>query len=208
MSFLSRMRNSLITNSDVDNHIIDGHTRGSVPVPRIPEVTVEYSREINQRFSYKLINNNDYHICVYWGTNRQTTLKYLQNLRPFTETSIRAYPSQRFIVIPTDEFSGEHPTSINMQTIDKFIVGDFSLEDFENREIHVIQEYTPKKSELDQWKEAALKSQFLFKELERLGANKNENLEPIMDMIQDIQLPNYTELDKEQAGIPSTLTNL
>lgn len=171
-------------------------------------VEVEYSRQISERLSYKIINNNNYNICVYWGTSSNTTLKYLQDLSPFTETSIRAYPSQRFVIIPTEEFSSGNPTTINMETTDKFIVGDFSLEDYSEREIYLIKEYIPPKSELDQWKGAALKSLFLLRELERLGAKKNENLEPLMDMIQDIHLPNYTELDKEQAGIPSTYTNV
>ena len=39
--------------------------------------------------------------------------------------------------------------------------------------------------------------------------DRYENLEPFMDMIQDIQLPNTcTEHDKEMAGIPSALTNI
>jgi len=37
---------------------------------------------------------------------------------------------------------------------------------------------------------------------------RNENLEPVLDMIEDIQIPPHTEYDKEKAGIPSTLTNI
>ena len=35
-----------------------------------------------------------------------------------------------------------------------------------------------------------------------------ENIEPMLDMIQDISMPNCDEIDKEQAGVPSLLTNI
>ena len=44
-----------------------------------------------------------------------------------------------------------------------------------------------------------------------LGANDEKvypNLAPIMDLVQDIELPEYYQLDRENAGIPSTLTNV
>jgi hypothetical protein len=69
-------------------------------------------------------------------------------------------------------------------------------------------EYKPLKSELDQWKECAFKSYYLLNQLIMLGAKKDENLEPILDMVEDIQVPKHTEYDKEFAGVPSTLTNI
>ena len=69
-------------------------------------------------------------------------------------------------------------------------------------------EYKPPKSELDQWKECAFKSYYLLNQLIMLGAKKDENLEPILDMVEDIQVPKHTEYDKEYAGVPSTLTNI
>lgn len=61
---------------------------------------------------------------------------------------------------------------------------------------------------LDQWKEAALKCDFLLKELKRLGIEKNDNFACIIDMHQDIIIPQHTERDKEVSGIPSRLTNI
>jgi hypothetical protein len=58
------------------------------------------------------------------------------------------------------------------------------------------------------WKECGLKSLFLLKEIERMGGKKNPNIEPILDMVQDITLPEHTEMDKELAGVPSVFTNL
>ena len=67
--------------------------------------------------------------------------------------------------------------------------------------------------ELDtnQWKVAALRMDYMFKEMIKLGANNEklyENIAPIVDMHQDIHIPEHTEQDKELSGIPSLLTNV
>ena len=63
-------------------------------------------------------------------------------------------------------------------------------------------------SKEDQWREAALKANYLLEQLGRLGAQNNPNYEPIMDMVQDIEFPEYSEQDKERSGISSTFTNV
>ena len=63
-------------------------------------------------------------------------------------------------------------------------------------------------SNVSRWKEAALKSKYLLDQLDRLGVTHNPNYEPIMDMIQDIKFPEYTEQDKERSGISSVYTNI
>ena len=65
-----------------------------------------------------------------------------------------------------------------------------------------------KVSDSDKWRTAALKSRFLLIEMERLGAKNNPNLEPIIDLLQDIDFPECDEVAKEQSGIPSQLTNI
>lgn len=166
----------------------------------------------NRRTPYKLYNNNNYPVRVYWTSIGQSNVKYLQNIGNNSEKIINAYPTHRFVFIPEQEFIGEPSPQrgdvINMATTTKFIAGDFNLMDFDDHVINIICEYTLPKSELEQWKECGLKSLFLLKELERMGATNYDNLEPIMDMIQDVPLPQHTELDKEQAGIPSTFTNI
>jgi len=105
----------------------------------------------------------------------------------------------------------EQPTrdsTIDLTQSNQFIAGDFNLQGFDNYTIHLIKEYKKPKTILEQWKECGLKSLFLLKELERMGAKNNDNLEPLMDMVQDIRLPDHTEMDKELAGVPSTFTNV
>ena len=93
-------------------------------------------------------------------------------------------------------------------------VFDMKMKDFDGTDIIIDQEYVPKKSELDQWKECALKSNFLLEQIKKItGGEKTheqyENIEPFIDMIQDISIPaTCSEVDKERAGVPSTLTNI
>ena len=64
------------------------------------------------------------------------------------------------------------------------------------------------KSEIEMWKEAALKCDFLMKELKRLDIEKYDNYAAIVDMHQDIIIPQHSERDKDVAGIPSAFTNV
>ena len=58
-----------------------------------------------------------------------------------------------------------------------------------------------------EWKKSALKLNFLMNELKRLGADKHDTYSCILDLHQDIDIPYHDEIDKENAGIPSILTN-
>ena len=61
--------------------------------------------------------------------------------------------------------------------------------------------------DIEPWKTAALKSRYLLEQLVRLGAKNNENYEPILDLLEDIEFPEVSESDKDDAGIPSVFTN-
>ena len=61
------------------------------------------------------------------------------------------------------------------------------------------------------WKRTAIKMKYLLDELVRLGGNDDTrypNLAPVLDLVQDLDVPEYSELDRENAGVPSTLTNV
>ena len=64
------------------------------------------------------------------------------------------------------------------------------------------------RDELSQWKESTLKMDFILKELKRLGIEDNDTLASIIDLHQDINIPSHNEFDKDNAGIPSSLTNI
>jgi len=169
--------------------------------PTLPPRRIQYIR-----YSYRIYNEQNYPMNIYWSNIGDNSIRYTHHIEAFGSTTIKAMTNHRLVFIPISE-------SLNKQTIDLsndnyFIAGDFNLCDFDNIPIHITKEYKQPKRELDKWKECGLKSLFLLKELDRLGATKYDNLAPIMDMIQDIQLPDHTELDKDVAGVPSVFTNL
>ena len=194
-----------------------GHDRRTCSMPTEVErrhernrIRFRDARRLRCPNSFKLVNNNHYPICLYWSEHTLKRGKYLQYVGESGVASFTALPAHSIIAVPANEFTqqdGVYPI-IDFTTTEYFIAGIFTLSDFLNQEIHLIKEYHPTKKELDQWKECAFKSLFLLKELERMGVRKYDHLESIMDMVQDINLPTHTELDKEFAGIPSGLTNI
>ena len=53
-----------------------------------------------------------------------------------------------------------------------------------------------------------LKMDYLLKQMIRLGGLEDDNFGTILDLHQDIEVPEYTNLDLEVAGLPNELTNL
>jgi len=200
------------------------HDRRTCPDPvqverrRLNQITREEQRQQrllrqqqpDNRNAYKVFNNNNYPVYIYWGFIGADTIKMIQYQSECSDTTIKALPTHRLVFIPTTEFivPPVHRSSINLSQCNYFIAGDFNLEDFEDLTINLIKEYQRPKTDLEQWKECGLKSLFLLKELERMGGKRYDNLEPIFDMIQDIKLPEHTEIDKDQAGVPSAFTNV
>jgi hypothetical protein len=181
---------------------------------------------LDERVNYTVYNDNPYPVHFYWGNERSNSIKYLMYIGPMGMGTCRAKPHHRIVAFPVNEFNYQPETtsSILLSECTYFIVADYTLRHFHPSDdiaqgmpdnllrtpsdIHIIKDYVISKTELEQWKECGLKSLFLLKELERMGGKQYGNLEPILDMVQDISLPSHTELDKELAGVPSVFTNL
>ena len=198
-----RQRRNAIAEQLRQQRLQQSNTTGGGTRPRMPV------RQLTERTNFRIINNNNYPMYIYWSNIGDNIIKYTHYIGEYSSTFIRAYPTHRLVFIPIPEIPSTTSVKIiNLSTSNYFIAGDFNLRDFEDTPINVIKEYTKPKTELEQWKECGLKSLFLLKELDRMGATKYDNLEPIMDMVQDIELPPHTEFDKEMAGVPSTFTNI
>ena len=105
-------------------------------------------------------------------------------------------------LIVTDRDFGEASdlSDLDPKNIIKFISIEYGV----HQEIVLTQNL----SNEDKWRKAALKSRYLLTVMKRLGVDNNPNLEPIIDLLQDIDFPDFSEIDKEHAGIPSSLTNI
>lgn len=190
-------------------------TRGSIRRPTPPLISSALNR-------YTIYNDNIYPITVFWYSKNDVdkNLKEICKIQELGQRKIDSSVTINIVSIPIEELKGMgidsntgEPIPVNIKLVDYpnlFITGDADLSELNQstREIIFLKEYKMKKSELEQWKECGLKSIFLLKEIERLGGKKIENLEPIIDMVQDIVIPIHSEIDKEIAGVPSTLTNI
>jgi hypothetical protein len=193
----------------------------SDPVNRIGQ---EESKLIN----FQIHNPTDHIILIFWSSDLDTRTeesqyRYLATLSGYADTILRFSKRHKFITIPMTEFItppselNEYlPTPLtqtifNEGNIKELLVAfhsAFGVDESPLIIINDIKDYKPVKTVLEKWKEAAFKSLFLLTELRRMGASNNENLAPMVDMIDDISLPEHTEMDKELAGVPSTFTNI
>ena len=197
-------------------------------------------QELKNFTHYTFENRNEYEVVLYWGfsnSNQLTKFKYVGAFEKINFKCIKGL--HRIVAIPVLEVieqqtvvHGEFPAAkkkIEMKQGDPniFVLFDFFMCSYPGLVIEVQKEYSPPKSELEQWKEVALKSHYLLTEISKITGSydqqqkkvgrmnaeiilkASENLEPLFDMIQDIKIPETcTEVDKERAGIPSVLTNV
>jgi len=197
----------------------------------------ERHNEIFQNRDYCFRNNNMYEVAVYWGFSdimenegkEKKRLIRLNYISAMTEQVIPISKLYRVVIFPTLEVPNPNNPSNAKKiiTIDDefntlFKVLDVELEKYPDLIFEFSREYKPPKNELEQWKEFALKSHYLLKEIQKMTTTnkkdedgdiiyheKYENIDPFLKIIQDIPIPNTcTEADKEKAGIPSALTNI
>ena len=167
-------------------------------------------------------NHNNYTIAVYYRMDRPSwerrrgnnIYKSFRSIDSNGTYHIKMYPNTILYIIPEQErlsYIRRYGGSVwfNADLYNGHVVGEYVMDTFETNTLDIISnEYEAPKPVLDQWKECALKSLYLLQQLERLGASNNDNLEPIMDMVQDIKIPTHTYQDKELAGVPSVMTNV
>lgn len=192
------------------------------------KILKERHHDVHKTQNYTFMNNNMYEVVVYWAfsnipeNDNKARDKFIRTIyiAPMEQKVIPLSKLYRIAIFPVLEVP--HQTTVTdarkIITIDEnynnlFRLLDIELIHYPDTVWEVKREYNPPKTEIEQWKEFGLKSHYLLKEMEKMtGGGKckmYENLEPFMDMIQDIPLPrNITEADKEKAGVPSALTNI
>jgi len=202
----------------------EGHDRRTCPKPEEVErrrVAAERRRAYiaqrrlpnqvtDSRKTYTLHNNNTFPIYTFWSKQGSDLILYLKFIPAESIGTVYALPLHTLTFIPAQEFTDvpTRDTRISLMNNNKWLIGAYNLSDYDDLNVYVISSYSVQKPPLDMWKECGLKSLFLLKELERMGASKYENLAPMMDMVQDIVLPEHTEMDKDNAGVPSAFTNV
>jgi hypothetical protein len=164
-----------------------------------------------QTTEFLFVNENEYEIVMYFKSrDKLMRLCYIPAWGSFE----RIIPDfVRIYVFPITSLQIEelhNPGELNLNNLPAEPIQIVKLQDY--LEVPTIwikrQEIRQSKSELDVWRECGLKSMYLLEQIIKLGGKQNENLEPILDMVQDIEVPECSEQQKEIAGIPSRLTNI
>ena len=175
---------------------------------------------------FHIFNDNDYSVSIYFkrlepreGEISPNCYSHWSDIPHFGQFSIRQDNSTcHLFFIPTELclqgnhlIPKDHLTLEEIEqrfTITDITIGKDNIYQRPNNELYLIKEFTPKKNDLQLWKECGLKSLFLLDQLIKLGAKNNDTYEAILDLVQDIPIPQHEQIDRENAGIPSAFTNI
>lgn len=185
-------------------------------LPRQEHIPIQ---RVNLKF--EVVNMTDHELVCYFKID-QRNLKRFTYIPSHSSKPIVCDKGVKIMIFPAIELIVQNgidtPQYVNLENdFTKFF--DSVMEQVEGDTIVIDKEYKPPKSELEEWKELGLKSHYLLKQIRDMTSQKKdgefivnekyENIEPFIDMIQDIVVPKTcTEADKEKAGIPSALTNI
>lgn len=188
----------------------------------------QQGRERPLKTRYIISNPMDYEIAIYWGNNFGDQITLFGYCSPHSSHDFSCLKNvHRIVAIPFLEVCNHGPDAHRIiqlsndgsRTVPFTTVFDMKMIDFDGTDIIIDKQYESPKTEIDEWKEVALKSKYLLDQIFMLtgGTDKDgnvakkefENIAPILDMVQDIKMPqNCSDVDKERAGVPSTLTNI
>ena len=161
----------------------------------------------SQEKKLKVINGTTGTIYLYWCYMREdypnwSICKHFSPIEPGHDYNIK-YKKDNTCIITTRSFCGSESYYSDIK--DLIISENYVTDKDPNTNKLLIDGKSP---EVKKWREAALKCDFLLKELKRLGIEDNDNYAAIIDMHQDIDIPEHSERDKDCAGIPSVFTNV
>ncbi len=174
----------------------------------------EIPNSIHSTIMFHNLKSSNY--LIYWviGNNLheeldalENRLKYIGLLPKMGTFPVRSTQiGHRFYVIPhrLDTEPPYHP-----MTDKQFLVEPYcQIDVHEGTGSSVIIDDKDQISPMNHWKFNALKLDYLLKEMIKLGGKDHELFGSILDLHDDIQLKEVSEVEKEVAGIPSKLTNI
>jgi len=190
-----------------------------------------------QKVEISLLNLRDHLVYVFrvvgnmmlWDLDSYTTrIKFVETLPPNTTIQVNPIMGDRFLVLKTqtDSQNQVHRKYTPWETVvprDRIPLGtnrppnsplralneeEDIINIYQGMDTNIKLDVGLELSEVNKWKFNALKLDYLLKEVIRLGGMNHENISPILDLHQDVALDECCEFDKEQAGVPSALTNV
>ena len=198
-----------IINNDAENPIINDHNENNINI---------IEENINHKYDLSIHNMKDENFIIYlvsgnsliWNLDTtENDLHYLGIVVPKSSFDMKRCVGARVLVIPYGESIQNpefHPPTDKKLWTKPYCTIDIKEEHKTCQDIYI--DDGNQLSELNKWKFNALKLDFLLKEVIKLGGKNYDNLEPILDLHQDIELGNHDDFEKDRSGIPSSLTNI
>jgi len=192
------------------------------PVPEV--VGIPVPEEVDDRRDLIIRNLRDDNYYIYWVNGNNLIMSLDDQINDIVcledvlvsnqQVTLKVRDGERYYLVPSRLSSGgEQVTDKHIQGIirsykDLKKCKILSLDIHEGHQEHVFLDDGETLSEKNQWKFCALKLDYLLREVIKLGGMNYENLNPILDLHQDIRISQHSELDKEYAGVPSEFTNM
>ena len=169
--------------------------------------------DTRRRIDFLNLRKENY--LVYWVVGnylvqdldeRENDIRYLGMVRHGMKFNVKTLDGHRFYLVPhrLDIEPPYHP-----QTDKQFFIQPYCEINIHEgtKDITFIDE-KDSLSELNRWKFNALKLDYLVREIIKLGGKDNDMFGLILDLHDDIQLENVSDIMKDIAGIPSKMTNI
>ena len=162
-----------------------------------------------------IMNLRDENYLIYWVVGNylvqdldegENDIKYIGLVKRGCKFEVKTLDGHRFYLVPhrLDIDPPYHP-----QTDKQFFIQPYceiNIHEGTNKITFI--DNKDQLSETNRWKFNALKLDYLLREIIRLGGKNNDSLEPILDLHEDIQLEEVSDMIKDIAGVPSKMTNI
>lgn len=187
---------------------------------------IKQNIENNKVTTYEVQNSSNSDMVLYWGYTNGVVINRFAYVTACSSLIFNCVKQKHIIVFfPFHEVQINNTNETIKQIPIEYVNNDMTrrtypyihnidicMKDFEGLEITLIGNYKIQKSMLEKWMECALKSKFLLDQIHLMTGGgttlkEYENIEPFMDMVEDIIVPECSEFDKEKSGVPSELTN-
>lgn len=150
-----------------------------------------------RKFKIYIVNNNKNIIDIEDNLN---DISLIGNIEPRSIHSLISFTGYRYVIM--DEYSMFDCLDITETMEDTQIINYIVDYDIPS----MIPSLKPNPSNVSLF--ASLKMDYLIQEMIRMGGLNNPNLEPILELHQDIQLLDHDSIDLEAAGVPNEFTNI
>lgn len=209
--------------------IMEGYLRELIILDKVRDIDSEqlqiYENMLNtKKTELKLINLEKRNLYIYIvegnsnfiDFNSSYNVRFIGKLFPRSIMPITTFTGYRYIIVDSEKMSASS----------RYYIPDISRNPLQNKHlcnldisnnmndtinININDKNYLTFTELNNNNKtlfSLLKHNYLIEQLIRLGAKDNPNLEAILDLHQDIEMPDIDPIDLEAAGIPNQYTNM